>query len=257
MYLVYVPYDRTFDFSRFTTFDLSEIIVTKGFTSVLYGPNTMGGAINMITKKPDKPFQGDATVGIGSGNQYYGYTNVGTAWKRWYLQAGASYFNQDSYPMSNNFTNTSVQGGGNRINSYSKDEKVNFKVGFTPDYGHEYAFAYINQHGEKGSPPDVRPSNLGGAGQNAGYWQWPKWDKESYYLTTQTPVGDKSYVKSRLFYDKFTNWLDYYTNDSYNTLLINSSMGGRKLLRRLHGRRHTRSRDDADPLQHDQGGFPV
>jgi iron complex outermembrane receptor protein len=35
---------------------------------------------------------------------------------------------------------------------------VNFKVGFTPAEGHEYAFGFIKQHGEKGSPPDVRPN---------------------------------------------------------------------------------------------------
>lgn len=219
---IYVPYDRTFDFNRFTTFDLSEIIVAKGFTSVLYGPNTMGGAINLVTKKPEKAFQGDASVGIGSGNQYYGYTNVGTNQKWWYLQAGASYFNQDSYPMSNDFAATLRQNDANRLRSYSKDEKVNFKVGLTPAPGHEYAFTYLNQHGEKGSPPDVR--SVGGSNN---FWDWPKWDKESFYLSTQTPVGDKTYVKSRLYYDKFINWLDYYSDITYNTLRRTYNMGER------------------------------
>ena len=51
---VYVPYDGNSDFGRFTTFDLSRIDISKGSSSVLYGPNTMGGAINLITKKTYK-----------------------------------------------------------------------------------------------------------------------------------------------------------------------------------------------------------
>lgn len=38
---VYVPYDGLIDLSRFLTADVSEIRVSKGVTSVLYGPNTL------------------------------------------------------------------------------------------------------------------------------------------------------------------------------------------------------------------------
>ncbi len=37
---IYVPYDGYPDLSRFNTFDLANITVSKGFSSVLYGPNT-------------------------------------------------------------------------------------------------------------------------------------------------------------------------------------------------------------------------
>lgn len=207
---VYIPYDRTFDYNRFTIFDLSEIVVSKGFTSVLYGPNTMGGAINMVSKRPVKSFEGNIGAGYGTGKTYYGYTNVGTNQKKWYLQAGASYYNRDYYPVSGDFTTTSRQGGNRRVKSDSKDDKISFKVGFTPAEGHEYAFGFISQHGEKGSPPDARPT-----GDNK-FWSWPKWDKETYYLTTNTPLGSKSYVKARLYYDKFENWLDMFTDQAYS-----------------------------------------
>ena len=68
-----VPYDGYVDYSRFTTFDLSEIDVSKGFASVLLGANTFAGAINMVTKKPTKEFEGEVGAGVFSGNGKDGY----------------------------------------------------------------------------------------------------------------------------------------------------------------------------------------
>lgn len=62
---VYVPYDGYVDFGRFVTANLAAIQVAKGFSSVAYGPNTLGGAINLISRKLVKAFEGDASAGFG------------------------------------------------------------------------------------------------------------------------------------------------------------------------------------------------
>jgi len=46
---VYVPYDGYVDLGRFTTADLAAIQVAKGFSSVAYGANTLGGAISRFS----------------------------------------------------------------------------------------------------------------------------------------------------------------------------------------------------------------
>lgn len=105
---IYVPYDGYPDLGRFTTFDLSEIVVSKGFSSVLYGPNTMGGAINMVSKKPVKAFEMNAGAGYASGKDYDVYGNSGTNQGRWYLQGGASYIDSDYFRLSDDFTPTAT-----------------------------------------------------------------------------------------------------------------------------------------------------
>ena len=45
---VYVPYDGYVDFNRFSTADLAAIQVAKGFSSMAYGPNTLGGNNMML-----------------------------------------------------------------------------------------------------------------------------------------------------------------------------------------------------------------
>ena len=48
----YVPYDGNLDLGRFMTSELESIEVSKGYTSLLQGPNLMGGAINLTTATP-------------------------------------------------------------------------------------------------------------------------------------------------------------------------------------------------------------
>jgi iron complex outermembrane receptor protein len=211
---IYMPYDGYPDLGRFTTFDLSEIVVSKGFTSVLYGPNTMGGAINMVSRRPIKVFEGEAGAGYGTGNTYNAYTNIGTNQGSWYLQAGASYLNSDYFMLSDDFSPTTAEDGDHRNNSYRRDKKLNVKVGFTPNENDEYAFSFINQQGEKGSSPYAGSDPA----ETIRYWQWPYWDKQSYYFTSKTELPGKSYIKTRAYHDIFKNSLYSYDDDSYTTI---------------------------------------
>ena len=92
---VYVPYDGYVDLGRFDTFDLAKIDVSKGFSSTIYGPNTLGGAINLVSRRPVKEFEGEVGGGVTftnnlENNGYRDYANFGTNRGRWYLQTGAS-----------------------------------------------------------------------------------------------------------------------------------------------------------------------
>ncbi|WFR81945.1 TonB-dependent receptor [Janthinobacterium rivuli] len=222
---VYVPYDGYVDFNRFTTSDLAAIQVAKGFSSVAYGANTLGGAINLVSRKPTALTEGDVSVGFGSGSERQVSANVGTNQGLWYLQAGVSYIDSDGFPLSSDFRPTVTEDGGMRNNSYRKDHKLSFKVGYTPVVGDEYALSYYKQHGEKGQPPSTNPVG-------ARYWQWPYWNKESVYFVSQTRLGEAERLKLRLYHDSYDNEITSYTNGSYGTLKASgqgSVSGGRSI----------------------------
>ncbi|MBN8766143.1 MAG: TonB-dependent receptor [Thiobacillus sp. SCN 64-317] len=214
---VYVPYDGYVDFGRFGTADLAAIQVAKGFSSVVYGPNTLGGAINLISRKPVKAFEGDASVGFGEEGARRAAVNLGTNQGRWYLQAGAAYREADGFRLSGDFTPTPFENGGRRDNSYYKDDKLSLKLGLTPGGGDEYALTYIKQNGEKGQPPSTVPPRR--------YWQWPYWDKESLYFVSSTGLSEHETLKLRLYLDKFGNEVDSYTDATYTTLKTTSGGG--------------------------------
>lgn len=213
---VYVPYDGNIDLNRFTTADLAAIQVDKGFSSVAYGANTLGGAINLISRKPSKKLEGDVNLGFGSDQERKLSANIGTNQGAWYLQAGLSALESDGFSLSSDFVATTTEDGGQRNNAYRQDQKLSLKVGLTPNASDEYSLSYYKQDGEKGQPPSTVPAS-------ARYWQWPYWNKESLYFVSNTAIGQHEFVKVRIYHDSFDNEVDSFTNGTYTTLKTSGS----------------------------------
>jgi iron complex outermembrane recepter protein len=214
---VYVPYNGSIDLGRFTNFDLAEIHVTKAFTSVLYGPNTLGGSINLVSRRPRDAFEGNLLAGVGfddnwAQNVHRLSANLGTNRGSWYAQGGASVMDQSHFRVSSDYEPGGAEDGGRRDNSDFKDTKFSFKFGLTPNDTDEYALSYYRQESEKGTPPYGGQFNV-----PRRFWRWPLYDKESLYFLSRTGFGSGHYVRTRAYYDKFDNLLRSFDNDTYTT----------------------------------------
>ncbi|MGE5199443.1 MAG: TonB-dependent receptor plug domain-containing protein, partial [Rhodospirillaceae bacterium] len=216
---VYTPYDGYADLERFTTFDMAEVQVSKGFTSVIYGANTLGGAINVVSRRPSRRLEGTAGAFAGTGGEANGYVNLGTKATSWYAQGGGSYLRADHLQMSDEFVPVKTENGGARENSYRRDGKFNLKVGLTPNATDEYAISYVGQRGEKGNPPYAGTD----ASVRVRYWQWPYWDRDSLYFVSNNGLGRAGYLRGRVFYDEYRNLLNSYDDATYTTQLKPSS----------------------------------
>lgn len=210
---VYVPYDGYVDLRRFTTADVAEIRVSKGFSSVLYGSNTLGGAINVVSRKPEQPVEGDLLAGWFQEGGYQAAMNTGFRQGLWYAQFSGSFLDVDSFPLSGDFQTHARQPDRTRDNAYREDWRVSAKIGFTPNDTDEYALGYALQRGEKGNPVYAGSDPL----QPVRFWQWPRWDKQTVYLITRTEVATDTCIKTRLYYDQFKNTLASFDDDRYDT----------------------------------------
>ncbi|PTQ95668.1 iron complex outermembrane receptor protein [Mucilaginibacter yixingensis] len=214
---LYVPYDGYVDLARYTTFNLSEIQVAKGYSSVLYGPNAEGGAINLITRRPVNAFEANAVAGWLSGG-YRLNTNIGSKLGKFYYQVSASQLKQNWYPMSGSFTPVKNEDGGHRDNSYRNDVGVSGKVGFTPDSTQEYAVGYSYQHGQKGTPVYAGSDPLNSLFKSPRYWKWPFWNTQSLYFLSNNKFGSNNKLSTRWYYNKFDNETDSYDDVTYTTI---------------------------------------
>ncbi len=217
---VYVPYDGNFDYGRFLTTDIGSIDVSKGYSSVVYGGNTMGGVVNIVSRKPTKEFEGNAKAKIvldsdANMAKHVESVNIGTKQGNFYGQLGANYSKQDHFRISDDYEATATQPEGERLRSEAQDKKISLKAGYLADDKSEIAISYVNQQGEKQQPP-VTDTTFA---KNKD-WDWPYWDKETVSITGQKNF-DGSYVKALAYYDKSKNSIWSYDDATFSSIQKN------------------------------------
>jgi len=205
---VYIPYNGFSDLGRFTTADTSSIQVAKGYSSVMYGHNTRGGAINVVTLRPRSTLDANATLGAATGDVREFATNVGTRQDQWYLQTGVSYLERGYTRLADHFVGTDARGravDSDRYDYMTRDKRGSVRVGFTPNEDDEYTLSLAVQKAVK------RASDRdGGAGFAPTIWEWPSWDRKTLAFVSNTRFGEHTYLKPRIYLDKFENTLDWW-----------------------------------------------
>jgi len=217
---VYVPYDGNVDMGRFDTFDMSELSISKGYSPVIYGPNTLGGAINVVSLRPTQPEEFMVRAGAFSGEGYSSALRGGLLRDEGYAQAGVSYRARDHFRVSDDFEATKNEDGGRRENSDSQDLQVSAKMAWTPGgQGDELAVGFVRQDSEKGVPV------YAGTDTNTmpRYWRYTEWIKNSVYAVGNKTLGQTGYVKPRFYYDTYENTLKAYDDATYSTQTKKSS----------------------------------
>jgi iron complex outermembrane receptor protein len=112
------------DWTQIPIDQVERIEIVRGAGSVLYGDNAVGGVINIITKKPEKPFSAQAEVVGGS----YGYNkenaSVGGKWGPLSGILNASYSSTEGYRDNGLLRAKDV--GGKLI--YDLNENISFNL---------------------------------------------------------------------------------------------------------------------------------
>lgn len=221
---IYLPADNRLDFGRFLTPDIAEIQVPKGYASVLDGPGAMGGAINLVTRKPTKAIEAEmrGTLTLDREADYGGYTLfalLGTKQDRWYAQASFARNFTDHWTLPGSFfAKTANEDGGARDFSRTADWRVNVKAGFSPNATDEYSISYTRQEGDKNAPLHVTDATTSASLRN---WSWPYWNVESIYVLSTTQLSDQARLKTRAFYSKYDNLLRSWDNRNQNSQTLN------------------------------------
>lgn len=214
---IYRPADNRIDFSSFLTPDMSEIQIAKGYTSVLNGSGGIGGAINLVTKKPQKAVDGEVQGGMIFGNNgefegYKTYASLGTRQKGYYAQASGIWLDDDGWYLSDNFAPTPVEDGGERDHSGKENWQVNLKVGLTPNATDDYSINYQRTTSSREAPYHVTDPL-----ERQRYWDWPKTNLENLYWLSHTKIGEASFVETKAYYTSYTDRLFSYDDPDQTT----------------------------------------
>lgn len=215
-------YRNEFDYNNILTFDLESVEVSKGYSSPLLASNNgMAGVVNVRTAKPTQELEFKLKYmnyfdRKGDDQGYMTGASIGTKQDLFYLKATIAQFERDFYTLSSSYKSTAQQSGGRRVNSDSKNRRLNFIAGLTPTEDVDIMFGYVNQDFDKGHPPDANgdPSRQGT--NNNRMWRWPDYKTERYYVNASVGLTDKAKIKVLGYYDKHEDRSEDYTGISYH-----------------------------------------
>lgn len=204
---IYLPFDGSVDTGKLPTGNVSRITLTKGTSSVLYGPNTMGGVINIVSMKPQKSFEGDYRAQLSEGGKADTHVNLGSRFEKFYTTLSVGRLETNDFLLSNDFDASANEDGNRRDNSDVERNYFAMKAGFQPAEGHEYALGINRVKSEYGIPPSAFGS--------ARYWRFADWEKSTYYFIGDSRFTDQLSMKTRVYRDEYYNVLDSYDDDTY------------------------------------------
>jgi len=209
---VYEQYSRQLDLAQISTSSIAKITVTKGASSVLYGANTLGGVINIITKTATSKPSATATAAWGDyGTEEYNFS-VGAPIGKFNYWLGYSYRHSDGWKLSDDYDEDwwgpKEDDGGKRDLSDYIQHNVNAKIGFQPDADTSLYLSFDYHDNEKGVPTRG--------------WYFPEWKQWHLNLVGQKKFNDWLKIKARAFYADhqdtlyFPKWNELSAYDNYS-----------------------------------------
>ncbi len=207
---VYEPYFSTFDLKTVSAGGIDTLQVTKGPSSVLYGPNTLGGIVNVITLRPsDRPYL-SLMGSLGDGRSRSLGLDTSYSWTRFALSANV--LHQDSRAF---YYPDKAEGRTERLNSDFERLNLSAKLYYTPSASTEIMVNGSLYQSEYGMPAALSI-------QRIRYWRFPKWDRSSLNVGGFTSFGGDSFLRFRAYYVNYINTLDWF-NDLEMTELDSQS----------------------------------
>jgi outer membrane cobalamin receptor len=189
------PYYSTFDLKTITAAGLDSLQITKGPSSVLYGPNTLGGIVNVITRRPGPEPRLSLTGSFGEHATTGIIFDGGAQWKKFALAGSASYQDSNAFAYPD-------ETGENVLRSNSDYNRLNLtvKLYYTPSDRTEILVNGAVYRSEYGMPAALSV-------QRPRYWRFKDWDRTSFNAGGVTALGERSTLRFRAFYIGYQNTL--------------------------------------------------
>lgn len=205
---IYSPYFGDVDLSQIPVADVAKITVIKGAASPFYGPNSLGGVINIVTKKPTEKPSVDFLAQVAENSTYRIDFSHGLRKNNFYYQLGGNFHQSDGWNLSDDFEPTDNQESNLRDNSWAENMGFNLKVGGDWDEAGEVAlnFSYIDA--EKGVPPST-------VEDSPRYRKFPEWKQWTLSGLARRHFNDTVSMYGNLFYHKYDNVLVDYDDPDY------------------------------------------
>jgi iron complex outermembrane receptor protein len=213
---IYEPYFGSFDLKSISTANVESVKVIKGTHSVLYGPNSLGGVLNVVTRRPSQPYF-TLTADGGADSTYFINGNGGYTWDRFAFLANASVDTSDGFRYFDDGEKVLREGSDYTRSNFSG------KFYFYPTDRSELMAQVLYYTADYGIPAATEYSR-------ARYWRFSDWDRWQVNLGGMFPIFGDGLLKFRTYYVQHFNVLDAYDSAAledlwWSSTYKNSSLG--------------------------------
>ncbi len=231
-------YGKT-DLSMIPSTDIAAVQVIKGPASSAYGPNGMGGVVNVITRSGlDAP---GTEFGARFGSDGLRLLNLGTGNRRGALSWRLSGYEQyrDGFALSDDFEPTSIEDGGRRTNSGYHKAGGSLKMGYERSVADRYTVTLGYNWSRREIPPTVYS-------WDGPMWRrFPEWIRYGASINNERVIVGGFELTTVLYADAQEDRLIDYLDPSmsgdaieFDSKLENLTAGGSMSLEGSCGERH-------------------
>ncbi len=175
----------TTDLFPFFSFGLSEIQLSKGYTSPVFSGGKMGGAINMVSSVPVRNLEFKLNYQFTANNEHRTNVQVGRNFGSDYFQLTFSHLDRKSLHYSYDYSKNGPQP---IPNTATRGYMLIGKYGFFLGDNHEYSANFYHQHR---------------AFDN--WMSFPYYDKTAFYVLGDSKFNDMVSLNSKVWYHMNTN----------------------------------------------------
>lgn len=212
--LLNIPWDNRVDLSMIPAAAIGGLTVAKGPTSVEYGANVVGGAVNLATRAPgtrEGAFSAFGRFGE-AGLRDFG-TDISTRIGDIGFSAGASWREIDGIPLSD--------GADLAFNQIGKDLRTNTDSEFLNLFlraetilgsGARLGLSVFHVEGEKGVAPEGNVAPADGPR----LWRLPQWDMSMAILSGEGEAGDATGWKGSIWAQSFEQTIDSFESLAFD-----------------------------------------
>lgn len=208
----YEPYYSSFDLKNIATEGIDSLQLTKGPSSVLYGPNTMGGIVNVITQRPaDKPIF-SLNSSLGEHSTLHLGVQTGFRWKRLSFAGNMNYQKSNGFDYPEETTGKSLE----RSNTEYKRTNINAKLLYNPNDNTEILLkggVFLSNYS---MPPGLGTSK-------PRYWRFKNWDRYDLNVGGFTALGANSTLRFRAYYISYKNTLNMFKDAQLTQMRFEST----------------------------------
>lgn len=205
------PFNGWGDSSGILTDDLESVVIQKGFSSMLYGANGMGGAVILTTAKPKKLFEGKFKATLELDNRFRTSAvtpsfSLGSKSSKFYIKTSLQYKDMDHFRLSDKYepVEGSIQGKGDRLFSERSDLKSTTIIGTDYFDGLDIWATYVYVDSNRGL-------NIPETTSLYDITEWGYWKRHSISLHAKYNKNNVL-IDALAYYDKYDNLFNEYAS---------------------------------------------